>query len=306
MQTRWGSIEVADAHAHLLSLSLFAALAKQRKPAGSVDDLIARLGWELPPRENALLAMRWADELDRHGVGQSVLMASVPDDELAVAEVVAACPGRFHGYFMFNPLVPDAVGRARRAFDELGLKGLCLFPAMHRFSVQDPILDPIYELIEQRTHVVVFVHSGVLTVGLRDKLGLPSRFDMSRSNPIDLHRVAMEHPGVNFVIPHFGAGYFREALMLGDLAPNVFLDTSGSNDWMKYLLPATTLGDVIGKALQIYGPERVLFGTDSSFFPRGWNRAIFDVQTEALEELEVTEDVVRAVLGGNLARLLGE
>ena len=35
-------------------------------------------------------------------------------------------------------------------------------------------------------------------------------------------------------LPHFGAGYFREALMLADLCPNVYLDTSSSNSWMRY------------------------------------------------------------------------
>ena len=71
------------------------------------------------------------------------------------------------------------------------------------------MLEPIYRAASERPGVVVFVHMGVLTVGVRDKLGLRSPFDMRFSNPIDLHRAALEHPAVNFVIPHFGAGYFR-------------------------------------------------------------------------------------------------
>ena len=67
---------------------------------------------------------------------------------------------------------------------------------------------------------------------------------MSYSNPIDLHRVALEHPETKFVVPHFGAGYFREALMLASLAPNVYIDTSSSNQWTKYLWPQPTLREV--------------------------------------------------------------
>ena len=278
---------------------------QQKGQPDRVDELIKGLGWEVPPKENSELAARWAAELDRHGVARSVLMSSVPGDEASATEAVRSGPARFYGYFMFNPLAPAAGPRARRAFDELGLKGLCLFPAMHRFSVQDEALEPIYELAGARRQVVIFVHMGVLTVGVRNKLGLPSKFDMSFSNPIDLHRVALEHPRVNFVVPHFGAGFFREALMLGDLVPNVYLDTSSSNGWIKYLLPETTLKDVFRKALEVYGPERLLFGSDSSFFPRGWNRSVFDAQTEALEELGVEEETVRGILGGNLTRLLG-
>jgi len=303
MNTPWGDIEVADAHVHFFSPTFFKALAQQKGQAEQVRELIAQLGWDAPPINNAALGARWAEELDRHGVERSVLMSSVPDDEASAAEAVRAFPKRFLGYFMFNPKTPDAAGRAARAFDELGMQGLCLFPAMHRFSIQDDTLEPVLALAEKRKNVVVFVHTGVLTVGVRKKLGLPSKFDMSLSNPIDLHRVAMDHPGINFVIPHFGAGYFREALMLGDLAPNVYMDTSGTNSWIRYSLPGITLKDVFRKALEIYGPKRLLFGSDSSFFPRGWNRAVFDQQVEVLRELGVDAEAALDIFGGNLRRL---
>ena len=151
----------------------------------------------------------------------------------------------------------------------------------------------------------MFVHMGVLTVGVRKKLGLASKFDMSRSNPIDLHRVALEYPDVRFVIPHFGAGYLREVLILGDLAPNVYLDTSSSNSWVKYETPDVDLTTVFRKALEVYGAQRLLFGSDSSFFPRGWNAGVIEVQLEVLKELGVADEDVRAILGGNLKRLLG-
>ena len=158
-------------------------------------------------------------------------MASVPGDESSAGDVVRAFPERFYGYFMLNPTAEGAVSRARRAFEGLGLKGLCLFPAMLRFSVQDERLRPLYEMASEAPGRIVFVHMGVLTVGVRARLGLESRFDMKYSNPLDLHRVALEHPTTNFVVPHFGAGYFREALMLASLAPNVYIDTS-SRQWL--------------------------------------------------------------------------
>jgi predicted TIM-barrel fold metal-dependent hydrolase len=304
MNTPWGDIAVADAHVHFFSPTFFKALAQQKGQPEQVRELIAQLGWEAPPINNAALGTRWAEELDRHGVARSILMSSIPDDEVSASEAVRAFPDRFTGYFMFNPKMPDAAGRATRAFDDLGMQGLCLFPAMHRYSIQDEALEPVLALVEKRKNVVVFVHTGVLTVGVRKKLGLPSKFDMSFSNPIDLHRVAMDHPGIQFVIPHFGAGYFREALMLGDLAPNVHMDTSGTNSWIKYSLPGITLKDVFSKALEIFGPKRLLFGSDSSFFPRGWNRAVFDEQVAVLHQLGLDAESVRAIFGGNLKRLI--
>ena len=106
---------------------------------------------------------------------------------------------------------------------------------------------------------------------------------MRFSNPLDLHAIALRYPGLPFVIPHFGAGYLREALMLADLCPNVYLDTSSSNSWMRY--EGLDLKTVFRRALDVVGPGRLLFGTDSSFFPRGWNYDIFEAPDSCINGL---------------------
>lgn len=304
MQTHWGEIAVHDAHVHLFSLRFFEALHSQRPAAGQdVAAMVQDLGWQSPPADVAELADLWVQELDRHGVARAVLIASIPGDEQSAVAAIQAHPQRFWGYFLFDPTKPEAGARAVQALDS-GLQGLCLFPAMQGFSVQDERLTPVYQAAAQRPASVVFVHCGVLSVGVRKKLGLPSKFDMARSNPLDLHRIALEYPTVNFVIPHFGAGFFREALMLADLCPNVFLDTSSSNSWVKYLTPSPTLEDVFRQALAVVGPERLLFGSDSSFFPRGWNQAVFEQQSNVLKSLGVSQEAAAKIFGGNLEQLL--
>ena len=144
----------------------------------------------------------------------------------------------------------------------------------------------------------------MLSVGVRKKLGLPSPYDMRYSNPLDLHSVALRHPSVRFIVPHFGAGYFREALMLADLCPNVYLDTSSSNSWMRY--EGLDLPTVFRRALGVVGASRLLFGSDSSFFPRGWNHEIFETQTRVLLDLGIGSVDARQILGGNLQRILTE
>ena len=143
----------------------------------------------------------------------------------------------------------------------------------------------------------MFVHCGALSVGVRKKLGLPSRFDVRFGNPLDLHALAADFPDVPFIIPHFGAGLFREALLVADLCPNVYLDTSSTNRWMSYH-PGLALADVFRQALGVAGPERVLFGTDSSFFPRGWNRAVYDAQVSALRAAGVDDQRLPACSDG--------
>jgi predicted TIM-barrel fold metal-dependent hydrolase len=106
------------------------------------------------------------------------------------------------------------------------------------------------------------------------------------------------------IVPHFGAGLFREALMAAHSAPNIVLDTSSSNDWVR-LYGGLTLRDVFARALDWLGPDRLLFGTDSSFFPRGWQRGVSDIQHAILEDLGVAPAARDQVFGGNFARLLG-
>jgi predicted TIM-barrel fold metal-dependent hydrolase len=97
---------------------------------------------------------------------------------------------------------------------------------------------------------------------VRKKLGLPSPFDIRFGNPLDLQAIAVAYPSVPIIIPHFGAGLFREALMLADLCPNVIFDTSSSNGWIKYL-PGLTLEAVFRQALAVVGADRLLFGSNA-------------------------------------------
>jgi predicted TIM-barrel fold metal-dependent hydrolase len=89
---------------------------------------------------------------------------------------------------------------------------------------------------------------------------------------------------------------------VASLCPNVLLDTSSSNSWIKQT-PGLTLEQVFRTALDVAGPERLLFGTDSSFFPRGWNRAVYDQQVAALNSLGVPAADQQQIFAGNFQRL---
>jgi predicted TIM-barrel fold metal-dependent hydrolase len=291
---------VNDAHVHFFSPSFFAGLGATRNAIGS-------LGWEYPDTVETLAA-RWVAELDTNGVHRAAMIASLPGDADAVAKAVALNPSRFVGFFMLDPTREDAVAYAARALDE-GLRTICLFPAMHRYPLYDERVARVFELAAGRRGgtvdpVTVFVHCGVLSVGVRKRLSLPSPYEMRYGNPLDLHGLALEHPDVAIVIPHFGAGMLREALMLADCCPNVHLDTSSSNGWIKYV-PGLTLEQVYKTALDVVGPERLLFGTDSSFVPRGGHRAIYDRQKAALDAIGVSADAQEKIFATNFDRLFG-
>lgn len=302
MQSPWGEIEVWDAHVHFFSRRFYALLGEQMAAGTGPEAVCAKAGVAAPPEDPAELARLWAAELDRHGVAGAALLASLPGDEGSVAAALRAVPGRFYGHFFVNPLASGALERARRALDD-GMRTICLLPAMHGFSLGDRSVEPFLSLAAERG-ANVFVHCGVLSVGIRKRLGLESRFDLRYSNPVDLHPIALRLEKVNFIVPHFGAGYFREALMVASLCPNVYLDTSSSNSWRKCMAPQPSLEEVFERALDVAGDGRLLFGSDSSFFPRGWNTAVFAEQAACLAKLGASPETARRVFGENLRRLM--
>jgi hypothetical protein len=298
-QTPWGELPIQDAHIHFFTHKFYSALAQQKK-AANAEALAPILNFEIPAPDPVILAGRWATELARFNVQRAGLIASMPGDEDSVAAAVAAHPDRFHGYFMLDPTQPDALARVNRAAANPHLHCICLFPAMHTYSITDPRLVPILEVASDH-QLSVFVHCGAISLGVRKKLGLASQFNMRYSNPLDLHPVALHFPLVRFIIPHFGAGLFREALMLADLCPNVFFDTSSSNRWMLY--EGIDLASVFRRSIDVLGIPRLLFGSDSSFFPRGWHAAILDQQTKVLYELGLDVQQASQILCSNLEQL---
>jgi predicted TIM-barrel fold metal-dependent hydrolase len=242
--------------------------------------------------------------MDKYGIERLIMFTSVPGDHDAVAAASQAFPERITGYIMLDPTQPNAVDVLRQGVQRQGLKGVTLFPAMHHFHAYDERLYPLYQAAAE-LRIPIFMHFGVLKVSIRDKLGLPNVFDLRYADPIDLHQAAIEFPGANFIIPHFGCGYFREILMLGAQAPNVYVDTSSSNTWLTYMPSHLDLKTVFDKTLQVFGPDRILFGTDSNVFPRGWRQDIFQQQVEILRELNTARESVELILGGNITRLLG-
>lgn len=295
-------LRVNDVHCHFFSPRFFDVLGRQKGLPGEAPGTeVARLvGWD-PPGTSEALADRWAETLTAGGVGRAMLIGSVPGEEDQVARAVARHPDRFVGAFMLDPTQEGALTRVAWALAQPGMRVVCLFPAMHGYSPSDPRVLGLAEQVA-RNGAALFVHCGVLTVGIRKKLGLPSAFEARYGNPLELQGLALRHPTLPIIVPHFGAGFFRELLMVADTCPNVIVDTSSSNAWMKYN-PGLTLRHVFGQALTVLGAERLVFGTDSSFFPRGWHAAIRDTQLAVLEELGVPHIEQQAICAGNFDRL---
>lgn len=291
---------INDVHCHFFSSRFLELLAPDM---GTPDDIAARLQWD-PPGTATELGDRWIAELDRHDVGRAALIASIPGDAASVAEAVAHHPHRLVGFFMHNPTGLDSDAVLERSLNTFQMHGICLFPAMHGYRLDDECVEGVFRAATDHG-AVVFAHCGVLTVGVRKKLGLPSRFDLRLGDPLALARVALGFPQVPVIVPHFGAGFFREALMAADQCPTIHFDTSSSNSWIRFD-GGQTLEGAFRSALAVVGASRLLFGTDSSFFPRGWQAGIYEEQQRIMNSIGVSVADRAAIFGGNFDRLFPE
>jgi len=300
-------MSIFDAHLHFFSRDFFAAMARQKDPATNVehvlDDLAQRAKIELPPSDIQSHLKRWLNELDRYDVERAVTFASLPEEAAAVSEAVKNSNDRLVGFCMMNPKAEGAAQRVHKLAKDLGYRGVMLFPALHHYHLFDASLLPFFETVaENRLHVLT--HFGILQVKLRDALGLPRVYDSRFANPLDLQAVANRFPQINFIIPHFGCGFFRETLMLGMQCENIYIDTSSSNNWLLTQPHPLTLVEVFQKTRAVFGVERLLFGTDSGVFPRGWRKDILEEQKQAMVAAGFSAAAMEMVLGGNARRLL--
>jgi predicted TIM-barrel fold metal-dependent hydrolase len=207
---------------------------------------------------------------------------------------VAIRPDRLLAFTFINPSEPDAPDRLAEDVQQRGFRGLKLYPTIQGFHVCDERAYPLYERAEA-LGIPILLHFGVT---------LDYRSDLRYANPLELHPVARDFPGIPFIVAHAGAGFLRETLFLAYHCANVHVDTSGSGTWMAYLPQPMTARDVLERLLAVFGIDRVIFGSDSRHATEGYRHWLLAGQRSILEALQVSEEGQRKVLGGNMARLL--
>lgn len=298
---------LSDAHLHFFTREVLRFYARQSAEFGSLKDpaprVAERLGISAPPREPTDLAALWAEQLDRHHVSRAFLFGSVPGEQQAVSRAVEAFPHRFIGFQMLNPRDPEAA-RLITDIAAKGLRGVMLFPAMHHFFPDDDTCLETCRLARQH-RLIVFIHIGPLRIVIQEKLGRSGAIQESFGEARRLGKALRGFPEVPFIVPHFGCGQLAGLLEAARETRNLFLDTSSSNSWIQQSPDYPDLESVFGRVLEdkAFGPERLLFGTDSTVFPRGWRKDIYETQRMALDRLGVAPHERQLIFSRNLERL---
>jgi hypothetical protein len=261
-----------------------------------------RREWDLPPREKVSgtpeglekTADFWASEVDRYGLERVVFVTGRDNDTLAA--MVRRHPGKFAGMAHHGITAPDAVDQLKRAVEELGLVGYKLLAPLVAVPFEDQTLEPVWKYCAEK-RLPVLIHFGLL--GHAGGLVYHPRL-----NPLTLYPVAAQYPEIPFIVPHFGCGYWQELLQLCWSCPNVYVDSSGSNQWTRWMPYPLSLEDLFRKAYETVGPERLLFGTDSSWLPRGFSYRYLQDQLRVCYWLNLKEEDIGAIFGGNARKLM--
>jgi predicted TIM-barrel fold metal-dependent hydrolase len=240
-------------------------------------------------------AARWIKDLDEKGVERVNFVTGGGNDNLA--KIVKAYPSRFTGFAHHSMFSEDAPAELERAVKELGLKGYKIIASSQTRPIDDKSTYTFWETVE-KLDIPVIIHFGVTGGGG----SLPT--NLKSMNPLTLWEIAKMFPKITFVVPHFGAGYLRELLLLCWFCRNVSIDTSGSNQWMTWMPFELDLKSLFRRAIESVGPDRIIFGTDSSYFPRGLSLDYLGEQLKVCRLMGLEETSIEKIFNKNAAKLL--
>jgi predicted TIM-barrel fold metal-dependent hydrolase len=288
--------DVVDAHVHLFTVGLLEEyLDKDPQANARFRDALknrrfGRRNDVLPEMTAEQTACWFVERLAAADVAKALVVSVIPDSQWTRDFVVAA-KGHVHALCYIDPRDPEGPAQLEREM-AAGYRGVKLLPVNRCYHLSDPACRPFFEKANELGANII-VHYGVTV----DPNG-----DLRYADPIDLSPVARDFPDLQFVIAHFGAGWLDSVLRLGYQCKNVSVDTSGTNNWLDYYVPATTLPEVFERCLTALGPERILFGTDSGTTApyRQWIRYM---QQRVLEEIGLSEADRDLVLRGNAVRI---
>ncbi|MBQ1906753.1 MAG: amidohydrolase family protein [Firmicutes bacterium] len=239
----------------------------------------------------------WKKDMDEKGVDKIcfVTAGGFKDSNDNMAKIVQLGEGRFIGYAHHDPFDPKAAEILEDAILNKGLRGIkILGPAIDR-PLSDKALWPLWEVCE-KYNVPVLFHFGIMGAAG----GIAHHINIS---PAVIHNVAKAFPRVKFIVPHFGCGQLEDTFMLCWACPNVYIDTSGSNQWTRWMPYKITVKDLFSRYYETIGPERIIFGTDGSWFPRGFVMKYFDMQVRDCFELGFSDEDVKNIFSGNIERI---
>lgn len=247
----------------------------------------------LAPRALHAASMTWPFQTDASLEGQLRLMdryqiskcvalciANRPDEQERVnrfaLDIHGSGGGRVTAFGSAHPYAGDAVETVERLY-EAGIRGIKFQPMRQRFQVDEAVCRPLYRKIGELGMICVF-HAG------RDV-----RENRYHVLPEHMERIIEDFSGAPVICAHMGGAFltYREMCRLASLP--VYVDTALSCWYMGQAK--------FNSAVELFGPGRVLFGTDMP-----WGAV--ERELSYIRDLPLPEEDKARILDGNARELL--
>lgn len=297
-----------DAHSHWLPLDIITNAHFFHKGWGEIETQLKIM--DETGIDRAVLSYPTTDAHLK--LGSISQVAHIYNDN--VAKILKSYPERFIGAAVL-PIDNsyDMLEELKRAINELGFKAISLGSSYNGIYLDDKMFLPIYKEAQEK-NIPVFVHAQIVNpIGferVKDPLLTPVVeyvFDTTISiGKLLMSDILRQYPKVKFIFAHFGGAIcylkqrfdatyqmLREMNFVKDLQglpsdyfKNIYVDTSGDTTKANFLL-----------ALELMGPERILWGSD-------WP-AKQDIANgiKAVSDLDISQEDKQNILGGNLAKI---
>jgi len=249
--------------------------------------------------------------------------ARMMNDEIAA--VVAQNPKRFKGVALVASVDPEAMAaEAHRAVKELGFVGAYVPVGPTAKRMDHPDFEPLYRAIVD-LDATLWLHPSrpPLPEYLDEKTSMYQEW-LQMGWPYDttsaMYRIVFSgvfdrYPGIRIITHHHGGfiPYYAPRMIggwLGEAEAGMHVDTEIAPpyiDHFKKFYCDTACNDFAPKVLQLaldfFGPERVLFASDTPF-GAGDGQSFTSGVLRSIEAMQIGADLRATILSGNARRIL--
>lgn len=242
-------------------------------------------------------------EMDENGVSHAIVMGHWDHDEGIrdgpfevkpnndLVEAVKKSKGRLRGLLTVNldgkrPMDLDVIDEHLRDDRFVGVK---CFTGYDTYTPDDPRLEPLFKVVEERDAVVVF-HTGSPLI---------DSGELRYAQPLAIDTVAANHPELKLVIAHAGHHWMYDAGRIVGKNPNVWADISAWFVGRDHLPPHIESLKLQFQALVYWATvaDHLMYGTD-------WPLMSMKPYIEFVESCDfLSEDEKQKIFHGNAEKL---